>query len=199
MEDERLLPVEVETCAMSEEALAAYAEVPIRFEVWERLRVGVGDAGRALEGLAVERVVPGYVKDYDALPAEGPMGWPRRFDVGCWGLLMAQRDGRCVGGAVVAQGSTGVEMLEGRDDLAVLWDLRVEPAARGCGVGRRLFAAAAAWAVERGCVELRVETQDINVSACRLYAGQGCRLMSVEPGAYVDCPGEAKLIWQKVF
>ncbi|MEM1212132.1 MAG: GNAT family N-acetyltransferase [Planctomycetota bacterium] len=191
------MPIEIESGLVSERVLEAYAAVPIRFEVRERLRVGADDAGRALEDLAVQRVEPGHVKDYDASPGAGPMGWPSRFDVARWGLLVARRGRACMGGAVVAYGSGDVEMLDGREDLGVLWDLRVEPTARGRGVGSRLFRAAEAWAVERGCVELRVETQDINVRACRLYARQGCRLMSVEPGAYAACPDETRLIWQK--
>ena len=33
-------------------------------------------------------------------------------------------------------------MLEGREDLACLWDLRVAPEYRGKGVGQKLFASA---------------------------------------------------------
>ena len=37
-------------------------------------------------------------------------------------------------------------MLEGRDDLAVFWALRVHPDYRGEGIGHQLFKAAVAWA-----------------------------------------------------
>ncbi|MEM6393597.1 MAG: GNAT family N-acetyltransferase [Planctomycetota bacterium] len=188
--------VQVEAVAVSERSLAGYAAVPIAFEVHEVLRVGPDDVRRAFGSLKVERVAEPYVKDYDALPGAGPGDWLGRFDVGNWGMLVARRDGEWVGGAVVAVDTDGLEMLGGRRDLAVLWDLRVAPAVRGRGVGRVLFRAAAAWAAERGCIELDVETQDINVPACRLYAGEGCGLVSVEPNAYADCPGETRLIWR---
>ena len=134
-------------------------------------------------------------KDYDALPGNHPTAWASRFDLSSWGLLSAHLDGRLVGGAVVAFRTPGVDLLEGRDDLAVLWDLRVAPDARRTGVGRALFAAAATWARSRGARELKVETQDLNVAACRFYAAQGCALARVDPSAYPDLPGEVQLLW----
>jgi hypothetical protein len=58
-------------------------------------------------------------------------------------------------------------MLNGRNDLAVLWDVRVHPEYRGRGVGHRLFTAAAEWARTRDCRVLKIETQNINAPACR--------------------------------
>ena len=88
-------------------------------------------------------------------------------------------------------------MLEGRDDLAVLWDLRVSPDARGQGIGHHLFAAAEDWARARGCREIKIETQNNNVAACRFYARQGCVLQTVRENAYPDLPDETQLIWHK--
>ena len=79
-------------------------------------------------------------------------------------------------------------MLEGRDDLAVLWDLRVAPASRRRGWGRRLVEDARAFARSRSATALRVETQDVNVPACRFYAALGFRLEAVRPHAYEE-PG----------
>jgi hypothetical protein len=42
-----------------------------------------------------------------------------------------------------------------------------------------------------------VETQDINVPACRFYAAAGYVLVRVEPQAYPTLPDETRLIWQK--
>ena len=86
-------------------------------------------------------------------------------------------------------------MLAGRDDLAALWDLRVHPDHRRRGVGRRLFDRAAAWARAKGCRQLRVETQNINVPACKFYAKQGCYLGAVQYGAYPAYPAEVQLFW----
>ncbi|HXG69285.1 MAG TPA: GNAT family N-acetyltransferase, partial [Gemmatimonadaceae bacterium] len=126
-----------------------------------------------------------------------PADWPGRFDVSNWGFLSARINGKRVGGAVVAFRSPDLDMLEGRDDLAVLWDIRVAPDARGKGIGSALVAATEEWARERGARLLKVETQNINVPACHFYAGHGFVLDSVDPSAYADHPDEIQLLWIK--
>ncbi|MGQ0849625.1 MAG: GNAT family N-acetyltransferase, partial [Actinomycetota bacterium] len=83
---------------------------------------------------------------YDAVRGEGPIRWADQFDLGNWGLLTAHDGDRFIGGALVAFDTPGVDMLEGRSDLAVLWDIRVHPDARSGGVGAQLFEAAEEWA-----------------------------------------------------
>ena len=73
-------------------------------------------------------------------------------------------------------------MLEGRRDLAVLWDIRVSPEARRQGVGSALFERVAAWAQLHGCRQLKIETQNTNVRACRFYERQGCQLRAIDRG-----------------
>ena len=137
-----------------------------------------------------------YWKDYDAL--EAPLKWADRFNLSKWGLLGAFHDRRRVGGALIAFDSEEVEMLEGRKDLAVLWDLRVEPSSRRRGVGTALFRAVEDWAASRGCAGLRIETQNSNVPACRFYERQGCELRQINPGAYAALLHEVQLLWEKV-
>ena len=108
-----------------------------------------------------------WEKSYDALPNEHPTDWPHQFDVRPWTVLLAHADGELAGGAVLVTDSPELDMLEYRSDLAVLWDLRVRPDWRGRGVGTRLFRAAVEWGRRRGKQELKVETQNINVPACR--------------------------------
>ena len=67
-------------------------------------------------------------------------------------------------------------MLDRRADLLVLWDIRVNPDCRGQGVGSALFQQAEAWGRAHGCRQLKVETQNINVNACRFYRAMGCEL-----------------------
>ena len=111
------------------------------------------------------------------------------------GVLSAFDGPSRVGGAVVAWRTPGADMLEGRDDLAVLWDIRVHPEYRGRGIGARLFRRAAGWARDQGCVVLKIETQNINVPACRFYASQGCELRAVHLNAYPELPHEVQLLW----
>ena len=77
------------------------------------------------------------------------------------------------------------------------WDIRVVPTYRRRGVGAALFEAAEAWALEKDCRWLKVETQNINMAACRFYERCGCVLRSVRGGAYPECPDEVELLWYK--
>ena len=175
--------------------IAAYARIPISFEVTDVFDVVQSERGDAPFTLSLRRLGVSYLKDYDAIGEEDPTEWPRRFDMSKWGLFAAHIDGQRVGGAVVAYDTPAVDMLEGRSDLAVLWDIRVAPSARRRGVGSALFEAAEAWASARQCRQVKVETQNINVGACRFYTRHGCVLRAAHPGAYSQCPDEVQLLW----
>ena len=141
------MPVKiVEQCV---DRLRTYGEIPIAFTVDSQYRVDAIDRGRGGWKLVEERVEPPYVKDYDE-EGERPLRWLKRWDIANWAVLAAMRNGSRLGGAVVAWNTPGVNMLEGRDDLAVLWDLRVHPDHRREGIGKRLFDHAAAWARAKG-------------------------------------------------
>jgi GNAT superfamily N-acetyltransferase len=147
--------------------------------------------------LTARRVSAPYRKDYDEMPGEGPLAWGRTFDLTNWAFFSAFADGVRAGGAAVAARSPDLDILEGRGDLALLWDLRVTPGLRGRGIGTALFRAAAEWATASGCRELKVETQNINVPACRFYARQSCVLRAARRGAYPALPDEIQLLWYK--
>ena len=178
------------------DALASYATVPSAFLVGRVADVTTLRDGPSRAELHERRIATPYIKDYDAADGGGPLRWPARFDVSRWVLLGAYVDRRRVGGAAVAFDTP--ELSAGRDDLAVLWDLRVAPAARGRGVGSGLFRAVEAQARLRGCRELMAETQNVNVAACRFYARQGCVLRAANRLAYADLPDEVQLLWYKL-
>ena len=177
--------------------LEEYARVSIAFEVNRILELSVRSSGLGGLELLERPHTPSFVKDYDAIPGNRPTDWAGRFSLSNWGLLSASLGGHCVGGTAIAFGTPGLLMLEDRSDLAVVWDLRVSAHARGQGVGAALFAAAAQWAEARSCRRLKVETQNINVPACRLYASQGCTLGAIHRFAYPELPEEVQLLWYK--
>jgi ribosomal protein S18 acetylase RimI-like enzyme len=178
-------------------ALAEYGRVPIAFEVRERLAVVPREAGLGGVQLVAEQVVLPYVKDYDADPDHHPTAWPRHFDLARWGILAAYAGEERAGGAVVALGTQDLGMLDDRADLAFLWDLRVAPSRRRRGIGAELFRAAERWAMARGARTVKIETQNVNLPACRFYARQGCVLGAINRFAYPTRPDEVQLLWYK--
>ena len=181
--------------ALTPAALSEHAAIPIAFVVDRILEVRLLDGGLGGMSLAEAAVTDPYVKDYDAIEGAGPQCWPGRFDVSHWVLIAARRDGASAGGVVIAGQTPGLHMLGGRDDVAVLWDIRVSPRERGAGIGSALFRAAGDWARARGCRWLKIETQNVNVSACRFYQKMGCTLGAIDRFAYPGQPAEVQLLW----
>lgn len=178
-------------------ALADYASIPIAFTVDRVMDVSARVDGSRGFVLSERRLDVSSRKDYDAIDGEGPLQWARHFDLSSWAFLIARDGGRCVGGAAVAFNTPGIAMLEGRRDLAVLWDIRVLPEARRQGVGSALFERVEDWAQQHGCLQLKVETQNTNVCACRFYERQGCELRSISRTAYPELPEEIQLLWYR--
>jgi GNAT superfamily N-acetyltransferase len=191
--------MEIATLPLNTESLTTYSMIPISFEVKSKLTVALVNDGLGGIVLHEEEVIPPYVKDYDETKGEGPIRWLERFNTSNWVLFLACEHGIPVGGATVAFHTPGLHMLSisDREDIAVLWDIRVHPRQRNHGVGKALFSQAAKWASRRKCKYLQVETQNINVPACRFYVRQGCQLGEINRLAYSEpeVAHEAMLIW----
>jgi hypothetical protein len=169
----------IEIREVEADQLAVYAEIPISFTVESVFHVEVVDQGLGGFKLVEEEVETPYLKDFDSA-GDGdtrPERWPKRFDVSNWAFFIAYEGDRPVGGATVAFDTPGVNMLEGRNDL---------------------FQHAAAWARERSCRQLKVETSNVDVPACRFYAKQGCVLGTIHRFGYANCldvAHETMLLW----
>jgi GNAT superfamily N-acetyltransferase len=192
--------MQIEIREVGADQLAAYASIPIFFTVKSVLRVEAVNHGLGGLKLVEEKVDTPYLKDFDSA-GEGdtrPERWPKRFDVSNWAFFLAYKAKILVGGAAVAFDTPGVNMLEGRNDMAVLWDLRVHPDIRGRGVATALFEHAAEWVRDKGCSQLKIETSNVDVPACRFYAKQGCSLGAIHRFAYANRPDvahETMLLW----
>jgi ribosomal protein S18 acetylase RimI-like enzyme len=84
------------------------------------------------------------------------------------------------------------------NSTASVWNLMLDRAIRRQGVGRELFARAAAWARQAGYRALVFETQTNNVPACRFYLALGCRLDGLRETLYHNddlARGEVALFW----
>src|SRR3954470_11767018 len=189
--------VEIAIAVRGAEALDVYASIAIAYAFTEVLDPEIPLTPGSLLPFGSRTLNEPRTKDYDREPGNHPLDWPERFDLRDWAFLTATTGDHLVGGAVVVAGGPDIDMLEGRDDLALLWDIRVLPEARGKGVGTALLASGAAWARGRGARQLKVETQNTNVQACRFYASHGFRLEAVRRGAYPELPDEVELLWYK--
>ena len=181
--------------AIGVDEYALYDAIPNHFEVRTVFQVVALEGG--LGGLQlVEQAVEPYVKVYEN---DGPTAWAQEFDLQDWRIFVAFDGETPVGGAAVAL-NTSVYPMDHfqRKDLAVLCDIRVHPDARGRGIGAQLFRYGADWARSQGYGQFGLETQSINVPACRFYAKQGCTLGAIHRYGYAGVPDvahEAMLLW----
>ena len=185
----------IEIIEVDRDALEEFASIPMWYSVNSIFDVLQNPNGSFTLN---ERTIDSpYTKDYGDLRDQSPISWPQDFDISNWGFFFARINGKTVGAAAVAFDTPEVDMLEGRRDLADLWDIRVHPEARGKGVGAALMEAVEEWARTRKCGELKIETQNINVPACRFYERHGYSLRVVRRKAYPDLPEEIQLLWYK--
>lgn len=181
----------------SQSILDKYSMIPMAFESDIVLDINVIKGGIGGFSLNERNLNQFFKKDYDAIESEGPRSWSKQFDLSNWGFLVARIGDEVIGGATIAYNTPEVNMLEGRLDLAVLWDIRVLPNHQRCGVGCSLFKASDEWAIQKNCRTLKIETQNNNVAACKFYLKQRCELGGINRFAYPRHPDEVQLLWYK--
>lgn len=93
-------------------------------------------------------------------------------------VLVAADGARVLGAALV--------FLRRGSDVARLYSIAVDDAARGLGLGARLLDAAERRARRRGARVMRLEVRVDNAAARRLYEAHGYRRVATLPGYYED-------------
>lgn len=174
---------------------AQYDQIPMNVPVTCELRPVKADGG--LGGILLREVpVTPYAKDLSQY--EIASEYENEFDISNWKFFMAFDGEKPVGGITLASRTENVQMLDGRDDLCVLWDIRVHDAYKRCGIGANLFALGKQWAAGSGLRQMKIECQNNNLPACKFYRRQGAVLSAINEYAYYQDPticNEIQLIW----
>lgn len=150
-----------------------------------------------LGGLVLKEVpVKAYIKDLGKY--EKATEYAEEFDITNWSFFMAFDDEVPIGAATIASRTKNVNMLDSRDDMTVLWDIRVVDRYKKQGIGTELFRKAVQWSKEKCFKQMKIECQNNNVPACRFYHKQGAVLGKIDEYAYykdIEIRDEVQLIW----
>jgi DNA-binding MarR family transcriptional regulator/N-acetylglutamate synthase-like GNAT family acetyltransferase len=143
-----------------------------RLEPWAVRPLKVGDIGWIThrQGILYSEEY-GWDDTYEALVAEILAGFVKNFDPAVENAWVAERAGAIIGSVFLVRASA---------DLAKLRLLYVEPAARGSGVGKRLVQECIDFARIKGYKTLTLWTNDVLVSARRIYQAAGFQLTREE-------------------
>lgn len=107
---------------------------------------------------------------------ERPTEYAKKFNIKDWAFFIAYDANKPVGASTVAYNSKEILMLDGRDDLCVLWDLRVDDRYKRMGIGTKLFQMAVEWATSKNIKQMKIECQNTNVPAVKFYYRHGAVL-----------------------
>ncbi|MBD5554999.1 MAG: GNAT family N-acetyltransferase [Roseburia sp.] len=172
-----------------------YDKVSMNVDVHSEYKVKRIDNG--LGGLVLEEIpVNPYIKDLSVY--ERAMDYEKEFDITNWRFYMAFDGEKPIGAMTVVGRTEGLNMLSGRNDACVLWDIRVADAYKHNGIGQKLLDIGIAGAKNDGYSQMIIECQNNNVPACNFYKKQGAMLSKIDMYAYyleADIRNEIQFVW----
>lgn len=180
---------------MDKSCLEIYDKISMNVDVRSEYTIKRIDNG--LGGLIFEEMsVKPYIKDLSVY--ERATEYEKEFDITNWRFYMAFDEEKPVGAMTIAGRTSGLNMLSGRNDACVLWDIRVADAYKHKGIGQKLFDKGIVGAKDDGYSQMIIECQNNNVPACNFYRKQGALLSKIDMYAYYlepDIKDEIQLVW----
>ncbi len=172
-----------------------YDTIPMNVYVQSEYRIKRIDNG--LGGFLFEEIlVPPYIKDLSIY--ERAADYDKEFNITNWRFYMAFDNEKPIGALTVAGTTHGLNMLSGRNDACVLWDIRVADSYKHKGIGQQLLDMGISGAKDDGYKQMIIECQNNNVPACNFYKKQGALLSKVDMYAYYlesDIKDEIQMVW----
>lgn len=120
------------------------------------------------------------------------------FDISNWFFIMAFDNGNPIGALTIVGKTKNIKLLRGKSDACVLWDIRVNDSYKRQGIGQKLLNMAIEEAKKRGYIEMIIESQTNNISACKFYQRNGAIITKIDTNAYYydsEVANEIQLIW----
>ena len=118
-------------------------------------------------------------------------------------LFVLEEDGRILGSGIINQ--LQVDVYESApwkyqapdEQVCVLHTLVISPAARGKGYGREFIRFYEAYALRHGCLELRIDTNELNLAARAMYSKYGYQEIDIVPTTFNGIAGVNLVLLEK--
>ncbi len=118
-------------------------------------------------------------------------------------LFVLEEDGRILGSGIINQ--IQVDVYEGApwnrqapdDQVCVLHTLVISPSAWGKGYGRAFIRFYEAYALQHGCTELRIDTNERNLAARAVYSKCGYQEIDIVPTVFNGIEGVNLVLLEK--
>jgi GNAT superfamily N-acetyltransferase len=134
--------------------------------------------------------------DFDVDSVQHPF---QKTEACCPDCTYLGRDDAAIYLAFVGEKLVGqVCVQEDHNNMARVWELRVEHGHRHHGIATSLMNTVKAWALARGLHWLRAETQDVHVTACMFYRDYGFVIGGFDRLYLQATPGsedETAIVW----
>ena len=175
--------------------LDKYDKIPMLVNVKSKLKLEKIENG--LGGILLKEIpTKEYIKDLGEY--EEVTKWAEEFDITNWAFFMAFDNEFPIGAITIVSRTINIQMLDGRDDISVLWDIRVDERYKQQGVGTKLFNMAVEWSKSKELKQMKIECQNNNVQAYKFYHKQGAVLGRIDEYAYykdIEDRDEVQFIW----